>query len=300
MPVEQTHTKHAALITGCSSGIGLAAALALAREGYCVWAGVRRKESLEELLAMRDDPEQVPAASRDNFRPLVLDVTLPESVSAAIEEIRRSEIPLRLVVNNAGYGQFGALEDVTEEEFRRQWEVNVAGLWRVARLALPLLRASAPGSSIINISSILGRVAFPFGGPYAAGKFAVEALSDSLRQEVACWGIRVVVIEPGPIATQFNKNAMAAVNFQRFTQSPYAAVYKTLEAYYTRENRWGELPPEVVAKLIVRVASARRPRTRYLVTFPAKLLAAIRWIMPDRFLDWMVGSYLGLGKPPRC
>lgn len=297
--MEQIHLKCAALVSGCSSGIGLAAALALVREGYCVWAGVRRTESLKELQTLRDNPEQVPAAARDMFRPILLDVTVPESVSAVMEEIERAQIPLRLVVNNAGYGQFGALEDVTEEEFRRQWEVNVAGLWRVTRRALPLLRASGPGGTIINISSILGKVAFPFGGPYAAGKFAVEALSDSLRQEVAPWGIRVVVIQPGPIATRFNENAMAAVNFQQFTQSPYAPVYKTLEAYYTREHRWGELPPEAVAKRIVQVASAKRPRTRYLVTFPAKLLATIRWFMPDRFLDWMVASYLGVGKSPR-
>lgn len=294
---------YSALVTGCSTGIGRATAFMLAHQGHHVWAGVRREKDAADLeKAWRDQAASPQAGSTKggpsksgSLRGVIMDVADPSSVQAAFAKILApNEPPLRTVVNNAGYGQFGALEDLTEEEFRRQWEINVAGTWRVFRAALPTLRAGGSQSTIVNVSSILGRVAMPFGGPYAASKFAVEALSDALRVEVARWGVRVVVAEPGPIATQFNKNAMAAADFNRIGDSAYADIYKTLEAHYRRPNRAGELPPEAAAIVICKSIAKRRPRTRYLITNTAKMLAFVRRIVPDRVLDAMLARYLGL------
>lgn len=162
------------------------------------------------------------------------------------------------------------------------------------RRSLPLLRASGRGTTIVNVSSILGRVALPFGGPYAASKFALEALSDSLRVEVARWGIRVVVVEPGPIRTRFNQNAREALDFSRAEGSPYEEVYRRLEQYYARKRRMGELPPGAVVRVIVKAVEASRPPTRVLVTWAAKALAAARILLPDRLIDAILRKYMGL------
>lgn len=289
-----------ALVTGCSTGIGLATALALHRRGYRVFAGVRREESLRKLqrigkrLEERSSGARDARASGDLWRPMLLDVARPEDVTEAFRIVGSAAGPLRVVVNNAGFGQFGALEDLTEEEFRRQWEVNVAGAWRVAKAALPLLRAAGGRTTIINVSSILGRLALPFGGPYASSKFALEALSDSLRVEVARWGIRVVVVEPGPIKTKFNENALAALDFRRAETSPYRDVYRRLESYYGKTKRPGELPASAVARVILDAIESPRPRTRYLVTVTAKAAALGRWLLPDRVFDWFARKYMGL------
>jgi NAD(P)-dependent dehydrogenase (short-subunit alcohol dehydrogenase family) len=282
-----------ALVTGCSSGIGLATALDLHRAGYRVYATVRRRESLADLQHKGDRVWNDPS-KRDRWQPLLLDVSSAEDVVSVVQQIADEEVPLRVLVNNAGYGQFGALEDLTEEEFRRQWEVNVAGLWRVTRKALPLLRASGPGASIVNVSSVLGRFALPFGGAYAASKFAVEALSDSLRNEVASWGIRVIVIEPGPIATRFSRNAMDALDFNRAAQSPYAEIYTRLQTYYTRKTRWGETSARDVSRIILRAVHARRPRTRYVITLPGRLGVLASTLLPDRIIDRILRRHMGL------
>jgi len=286
----------AALVTGCSSGIGLVTAAALVRRGYCVWAGVRRPESILKLETLAPNilgPVQV-SEGENRWRPVRMDVVDPDDVKLVARSIAESSLPLRVVINNAGYGQFGALEDLTEDEFRRQWEVNVAGAWRVIRHTLPLLRESGPGSTIVNVSSILGRLSLPFGGPYAASKFALEALSDALRVEVAPWGIRVVVVEPGPIRTRFNKNALAALDFSRAEGSPYEKAYRKLEVHYRRRERRGELPPSSVTRVILCAIESPRPRTRYLVTFPARAAAWARLFLPDRVIDWATRRYLGI------
>jgi len=281
----------AALITGCSSGIGLATALALRRRGFAIWAGVRREESLRHLRAIG---RRIEARHPDSppWRPILMDVVSPADVQDAVRQIGESGIPLRAVVNNAGYGQFGALEDLSEEEFRLQWETNTAGLWRVSKACLPLLRRSGPGATIVQISSILGRIALPLGGAYAASKFAVEALSDSMRIEGARWGGRVVVVEPGPIATRFSENARAIFDAERMKRSPYAPLYHALLDDYGQRKRWSELPAEAVADVIVRAIHARRPQARYLVTSTAILVAWFKRFAPDRLLDYFALRYI--------
>src|SRR5579859_765088 len=178
-----------ALVTGASSGIGEATARKLLVEGYRVYAGARRVERMQGL-------KQAGAV------PLALDVTEEASMSAAIETVRGEAGRLDALVNNAGYGSYGALEDVPMEEARRQFEVNVFGLARLTQLALPMMRAQQSGA-IVNITSVGGKMHEPLGSWYHATKFAVEGLSDCLRMELEPFGIHVVVVEPGAIKTEW-------------------------------------------------------------------------------------------------
>ncbi len=288
------------LLTGCSSGIGLETAQALWRRGWVVWATARRPESVEKLREIgqaleadsrRGNAQAAAAASR--WKPLALDVANPAQVEEVVRIVADSGISLRALVNNAGYGQFGALEDLSEEEFRRQWEVNVAGFWRMTRACLPLLRASGAGATIVNISSILGRITLPFGGPYCASKHAMESLCDAWRVELAPWGIRVVLVEPGPIATRFSENAVAAFGGLIRRDSPlYGDVYAMYLRDYHRAKRWGELPASAVAGVIVKAIYARRPRARYLVTLTARIAARLCPFIPDWLMDRAAQMYL--------
>jgi len=186
------------LVTGSSSGIGRAIAREAAAVGHRVFASARNPEDLAEL-------------SRPGvLEPIALDVTDAPSVTRALDTVRDRAGRLDVLVNNAGWGQMGAVEDVSIERWRALFEVNVFGLLRVTQAALPLMR-SGGGGSIVNIGSIAGRISYPFGGAYCASKFAVEAISDALRLEVERFGIRVVLIEPGPIESRFAQRAEAEV-----------------------------------------------------------------------------------------
>ena len=183
-------TNRVALVTGASSGIGEATARQLIAAGWRVYAGARRVDRMQPLAAA-------------GARLLALDVTDDASMQQAIDTIRRDEGRLDALVNNAGYGSYGALEEVPLDEGRRQFEVNVFGLARLTQLALPMMRAQRSGR-IVNITSIGGKIGEPFGSWYHATKFAVEGLSDSLRMELYPFGIDVVIIEPGAIKTEWN------------------------------------------------------------------------------------------------
>lgn len=260
------------LVTGCSSGIGLATAREASRRGHRVYASSRRPEGLRELLDSSD------------ARPIRLDVTERGAAGKVVAEILAEEGRLDALVNNAGYGQYGAIEDVLEEDWRRQYDVVVFGALEAIRAALPAMRRARRGT-IVNVSSVGGRVSIPFAAPYCSSKHALEAISDSLRVEVAPFGVRVVVVEPGPIETNFGKRAREEVSAILHRAGPYSPLYAGAERAMDTDFQKGKLPPEPVARVIVDAIEADRPRTRYAVTSMARLLIPLRRFLPDRFFD---------------
>jgi NAD(P)-dependent dehydrogenase (short-subunit alcohol dehydrogenase family) len=265
------------LITGCSTGIGRAAAERLAGAGMTVYASARRLESIEDLKGA-------------GCRTLALDVTDEDSMRAAVEEVERAEGAVDALVNNAGYSQNGAVETVPPDDVRRQFETNVFGLLRMCQLVLPGMRHQGHGR-IVNVSSMGGKLTFPGGGIYHATKHAVEALSDAMRFEVRGFGVDVVVIEPGLIRTSFADTSVDSVPRE---DGPYAefnaaVANATAGAYHGPLGRLGG-GPDAVAKTIERALTADRPRTRYKVTPSARLLMAQRALLPDRAWDAVVGT----------
>jgi NAD(P)-dependent dehydrogenase (short-subunit alcohol dehydrogenase family) len=263
------------LITGCSTGIGHATAKRLAGAGWTVYATARRPETLADLAAA-------------GCRTLALDVTDEASMQAALGEV---QAPLGALVNNAGYSLSGALETLDMDAVRRQFETNVFGLLRLTQLVLPQMREAGAGR-IVNVSSMGGRLTFPGGGAYHATKYAVEALSDALRVEVAPFGIEVVVIEPGLIKSEFGETAAAQVG----DGGPYAA-FNASVAKATREIYTGPAArlggePDAVAAAIERALSRDRAPTRVPVTPSARLMMGLRRVLPDRAWDRVVkGSF---------
>jgi NAD(P)-dependent dehydrogenase (short-subunit alcohol dehydrogenase family) len=267
-------TKKIALITGASSGIGEATAQRLLADGYVVYAAARRLERMQALGAM-------------GARLLPLDLTDDASIVAAVDAIQRSQGRLDVLVNNAGYGSYGALEDVPLDEGRRQFEVNVFGLARLIQLSTPMMRAQGSGC-IVNITSIGGKMHEPMGTWYHATKFAVEGLSDCLRMELAPFGINVVIVEPGAIRTEWTGIAKESL----LRQSGHTA-YAEQAVAHARLFESGETSkmvsePDVVAKTISRALRARRPRTRYATGGGAHVILFLRRILSDRAFDGLM------------
>jgi NADP-dependent 3-hydroxy acid dehydrogenase YdfG len=271
----------AVLITGCSTGIGRATAERLARGGHSVYATARRPETIEELKS-------------SGCKTLALDVTDEASMSAAVEQVQQAEGAVGALVNNAGYSQSGAIESVSIDEVRRQFETNVFGLLRMCQLVLPGMRRQGYGR-IVNLSSMGGKLVFPGGGAYHGTKFAVEAISDAMRFEVRGFGVGVAVIEPGLIKTEFGKAAMGSIDSGTDGDGPYAdfnkAVHKTMEEAY-EEGPMARLAvgPDAVAKAIEKAVTARNPRPRYKVAASARVMLGLRALLPDRAWDTAVGS----------
>ena len=263
-----------ALVTGASSGIGEATARRLLAEGYEVYAGARRVERMQGL-------RQAGAV------PLALDVTVDASMVEAIDTIRAAHGRLDALVNNAGYGSYGALEDVPMEEARRQFEVNVFGLARLTQLALPLMRAQGSGA-VVNITSVGGKMHEPMGTWYHATKFAVEGLSDCLRMELEPFGIHVIVVEPGAIKTEWAGIAREGM-LQYSGGTAYAAQAQAHARMFESADKSNMAsPPQVVAETIARALRARRPRTRYATGGGANVILALRSLLSDRGFDWMM------------
>ncbi len=275
----------AVLVTGCSSGIGRATAERLARSGWTVYASARRLESIAPL-------------EEAGCRLLQLDVTDEGSMRAAIEEVERAERAVGVLVNNAGYSQSGAVETISLDEARRQFETNVFGLARLTQLVLPGMRRQGWGR-VVNVSSMGGRLTFPGGGWYHASKHAVEALSDALRFEVQGFGIDVVVIEPGLIRTGFAEAAVGTIeqddgSYTRFNAAVGAATAGVYENSIARRLGGG---PETVARTIEKALTAKRPRTRYRVTGSARLFLTLRRLLPDRAWDGLVARTFPRPRP---
>ena len=259
------------LVTGCSSGIGRATALAAAERGHRVFASARRRTDLAELAARKIETVE-------------LDVTDGASADAAVRTVLAAAGRVDALVNNAGYGQYGAVEDVTLPEWRAQFDVNVFGAIRLLQAVLPPMREARKGT-IVNVSSVAGKVTVPFAGPYCASKHALEAISDALRVEVAPWKVRVVVVEPGPIATHFGARTREVTARILQTPGPYSRFYANAERASEREFQRGTRQPELVARVIVRAIESRRPKTRYRVAPMAKILVPLKGLASDRFLD---------------
>ncbi|MGI8921180.1 MAG: oxidoreductase [Solirubrobacteraceae bacterium] len=269
----------AALITGCSSGIGHATALRLNRDGWTVYATARRPETLSELQAA-------------GCRTLALDVNDEGSMSAAVDAVTEAEGGVEVLVNNAGYSQSGAVESVPLDQVRAQFETNVFGLLRMCQLVLPGMRQRGSGR-IVNIGSMGGRLTFPGGGLYHATKYALEAISDALRFEVRGFGVKVILIEPGLIVTNFGEVASSSVEeasdggaYSDFNRK----VAKLTEGAYKGPMAKLGAGPEKVADTIAAAISTQRPKARYPVTASAHLMINQRRLVPDRVWDLMMRS----------
>jgi NADP-dependent 3-hydroxy acid dehydrogenase YdfG len=269
----------AVLITGCSTGIGRATAELLAGKGWTVYATARKESSIEDLKAK-------------GCKTLALDVTDEKSMERAVNEVIEAEGAVGALVNNAGYSQSGALETLPMDSVRRQFETNVFGLLRMCQLVLPGMREQGWGR-IVNLSSIGGKVVFPGGGVYHGTKHAVEALSDALRFEVADFGVKVAIIEPGLIKTEFGNTAKGSLD-EAGGDGPYAKfnamVGAATEGAY--EGPMAKLGggPETVAHKIEKALSSRHPKTRYRVTPSAHMVLNTGAVLTDRGWDRFVGT----------
>ena len=276
------------VITGASTGIGRACAMHFDQLGFSVFAGVRRDA----------DGAALRSAASERLTPLRIDVTDGATIAAAREQIEAaaSGVGVRGLVNNAGIGVGGPLEFVPLDDLRRQLEVNVIGQVAVTQAFLPMLRQAR--GRIVNIGSISGRMATPFVAPYAASKFALEAITDALRVELRPWGIGVAIVEPGSIATPIWEKAKDTSKQVSDDLSPRgrelygAAVSSLRETMAEFEKR--AIPAERVAKAVSHALLSRRPKTRYLVGTDARLQAALAAVVPDRINDRLIARQMHL------
>ena len=256
------------LVTGATSGIGEATARALAARGHRVYAAGRRVDRLEAL-----------AARQPGVTATAMDVTDPDSVRAAVEGIARRGETVDVLVNNAGFAAIGPVEAVTAEEVRRQFDTNVFGLLEVTRAVLPAMRERRAGR-IVNISSVSGRTTFPGTGVYGATKYAVEALSDALRAELRPHGVDVVVVEPGFVSSEIDREGVSPDALD----GAYRPLAAATNAFLSQQIAAGAAPDDL-ATLLVRVVEARRPRTRYLFPAASRVLVGAFTRLPDRLAD---------------
>lgn len=265
------------LITGASSGIGFDAAQTLARQGHKVYAAARRTELMQPLKA-------------DGITPLSLDVTDEESMQQCVQAVLDKEGHIDVLVNNAGYGWFGAIETTPMDEARRQQEVNVFGLARMCQLVLPAMRRQGSGR-IINTASIAGKIVLLYGGWYNVSKFSVEALSDALRMEVKPFGIDVSIIEPGGIRTDWGIIAARHLR-ESSADTPYEAS-ATTEADTLHKAYSGPWlsSPRVITRAISRAVNSRRPKTRYRTGRFAHIGVFFHWLLPTRWWDAVMRGF---------
>ena len=259
------------LLTGASSGIGYDTAVALAQQGHKVYAAARRVERMEPLRQY-------------GIVPLKMDVTDEASMQEGVKTLLDAEGRIDVLINNAGYGYFGAVENVPMDDARNQLEVNVFGLARLCQLVLPTMRAQHSGR-IINTASVAGRAVFYYGGWYHVSKYAVESLSDAMRMELKPFGIDVVIIEPGAIKT--NWGIIAADHLIESSKGTAYEQTGTMMANNLRNMYLSNTisDPAVVRKAIVRAVNARRPCTRYRIGRLANAIVFFHWLLPTRWWD---------------
>ena len=267
--------KRSILITGCSSGIGRCVATGLKNRGYRVFASARKQADVQQLTAA-------------GIESLQLDLADSASIAAAVDAVlSRTNGTLDALFNNGAYGQPGAVEDLTREVLRAQFETNLFGWHELTNRVLPVMRQQGHGRIIQN-SSVLGFVALRFRGAYNASKFALEGLTDTLRLELAGSNIHVSLIEPGPISSRFRDNAFLAY---KENINPEASVhrdkYRRMEQRLTKQGPAVAftLPPEAVLKKVIHALESRRPKARYYVTFPTYLFGFLKRVLSDRLLD---------------
>jgi NAD(P)-dependent dehydrogenase (short-subunit alcohol dehydrogenase family) len=268
------------IVTGASTGIGRATALRLDASGWRVFAGVRDPA----------DGESLRSSASERLTPITLDVTDPEQIAAAAARIEQeSENGLHGLVNNAGVAIPGPLETIPLDDFRRQLEVNLVAYVAVTQALLHSIRKAK--GRVVFVSSIGGRIAFPFGGPYHASKFGTEAIGDVFRQELRPWGLRVAIVEPGSIDTPiWERGQRKATEIEAKapkTDLLYGAAIEKFRKVIQDTAERG-IPPEKVAKAIAHALESSRPRSRYLVGLDAKVQARLKYVVPTRVLDRVV------------
>mmetsp|Transcript_1538 Transcript_1538/g.3099 ORF Transcript_1538/g.3099 Transcript_1538/m.3099 type:complete len:275 (+) Transcript_1538:176-1000(+) len=257
-----------ALVTGASSGMGKAFAIALAKEGYKVFAAARRVEAMEDL-------------KKHGVTPIKMDITVEDDVKLAVDTVVKECKSIDILINNAGFGLYGAVEDVKIDDARYQFEVNIFGLARLTQLVIPYMRGEKRGR-IINISSIGGKIYTPLGAWYHATKHALEGWSDCLRIELSPFGIGVVIIEPGLIKTEFG--SVVAQGLEKTSaQGAYSGLVAKL-ANGTSQMETQSSDPQVIVDLVMKAIKAKKPKTRYRGGKMAYLVGA-RSMFGDRFFD---------------
>jgi NADP-dependent 3-hydroxy acid dehydrogenase YdfG len=285
----QARTRHnPILISGCSSGIGAATAAALVRAGHTVYATARQVETLADLEAL-------------GAHPLALDVTSEDSMLAAVKTVEAEHGQVGTLINNAGFAEYGPIEESDLDRVRAMFDTNVFGLARLTQLVLPAMRRARSGR-IVNIGSMGGRITFPIGGYYHATKYAVEAISDALRVEVKPFGIEVILVEPGLIRTNFESRmnegleAGAAGHDAADTVTAYGDLLSANEKNSTSSyaNDFMATGPETVAAVVVKAVQSSRPRSRYVVTPAAKFMINLRRFGGDRVWDATMRNRFGL------
>ena len=269
--------KKTVLVTGASAGIGKATAIYLAQNGYNVYGAARRTDKMQGLTT-------------HGIKTIALDVTKEDSVVACVEQIFKEAGSIDILVNNAGFGLEGAIEDLPMEDARYQFEVNVFGAMRLAQLVLPKMRENKYGK-IINISSVGGKIAFPLGGWYHASKFALEALSDSMRNEVREFGVDIIVVEPGA-----TKSEWGIVATDILLKVSGHTAYKDLTAkthnLFTRLSN-DVADPIIIAKLVRNGIEAKKPKARYTTTqMASSVLLFLKRILSDGHMDKLIMSQL--------
>lgn len=278
MPL-RTDDKRTVLITGCSSGIGKCVAQGLHARGYHVFATARQRGDLAALQQL-------------GIECLHLDLDDSGSIVSAVDEVlARTGGTLYALFNNGAYGQPGAVEDLRRDVLRAQFETNFFGTFELTNRIIPVMRRQGYGRLIFN-SSVLGLVAFPYRGAYNASKFAMEGMCDTLRLELRGTGIRVSLIEPGPIESRFRANAYAALKRNiDIEHSAHSGRYRAVERRFGKQDSTTPftLPPEAVLDKVVHALASRRPKLRYYVTFPTYLFAFLRRVLPYGILDRILG-----------
>lgn len=266
------------LITGCSTGIGYCVAHGLKSRGYSVFATARH-------------PKDVARLQQEGLESFVLDLTDSQSIQDAVKTVlEKTDGQLYALFNNAAFGQPGAVEDLSRDTLRQQFETNFFGTHELTRLIIPIMRRQGEGRIIQN-SSILGMVVLPYRGAYNASKFALEGLSDTLRLELAGSGIHISLIEPGPITSQFRVNAhlMFKQNIDANNSVHQKTYIKIEQRLLTKEAIVPfTLQPESVLKKVIHALESPRPKIRYYVTFPTYLLATLKLFLPYKAMDWVL------------
>lgn len=262
------------LVTGASSGIGKATAILLAQNHYNVYGAARRTDKMEDL-------------KKYGIKPIALDVTKEESIVACVNQIFKEAGNIDILINNAGFGSSGAVEDVPMEDAKYQLEVNLFGVARLIQLVLPKMRGNRSGK-IVNVTSIGGKIAFPLSSWYHASKFALEALSDSLRMELKQFNVDVIVVEPGGI-----KSEWADISNEKMTRTSGNTVYSDMVASAQKNTANLKLPePIVIAKLIKKGIEAKNPKIRYVGGYMAKPIIFMRKILPDKWFQKIIMSQM--------
>jgi short-subunit dehydrogenase len=267
------------IITGCATGIGLCAALSLQKRGYRVFATARKKEQVEKLISL-------------GLEASLLDVNHSDSIENGLNEIlNKTDGKLYALFNNAGYVQAGAVEDISRDLMRAQFETNVFGAMELTNKVIPIMRKLGEGRIIQN-TSILGIVTMPYRGAYNASKFALEGFSNTLRQELRGTNIYVVNIVPGPIESELRSKAFDQYQESIAKQnSIHKELYQTMEKHFfqpNERNRPFTLHPEAVVKQIIKALESKHPKAHYYIGFPAHLFAYLRRLLPDSLLDWVI------------